>query len=298
MKRHSNKPPRRIRGAGGDEPPPQHIPSISQDTLSSTALLKLIDLVSEGEIEGLVDGGKSIYLDQTPVISENGSSNFGENGVTWFERKGTQDQSYVPGFSSVENEVIINVEARFDVPVIRQITNINVNRIRVRIMIPQLYYSNNSNGDVVGTSVSCSLYIQPNGGSYTRAVQRVISGKSSSRYEVTLEAELTGDGPWNVKLARDTEDSTSDALQNKTYFASYTEVIDAKLRYPNSAYIAIKIDAKQFQSVPARAYDLKLLKVKIPSNYDPITRAYTGSWDGTFQVALDGQPSLDLLRSC
>lgn len=281
-----------IRGAGGgDDPPQPRSPNISPDTLSSTATLRIVDVISEGEIEGLVDGYKSIYMDETPVQAANGAWNFGPNGVIYDARNGTQSQSYIPDFTSVENEVEVNVEAKAAVSIVRQITNPNVNRIRVRIMVPSLSNTDGSTGDVGGTSVTVSLWIQPSGGSYQQVAARPITGKSSSRYEVTLETPLTGQAPWNVKLVRDTADSTSDLLQNKTYFESYTEVIDAKLKYPNSAIVALKIDSTQFQSVPKRAYDVKLLKIKIPSNYDPIARTYSGAWDGTFHVAWSDNPA-------
>lgn len=282
----------KIRGAGGgDEPPQPRSPSIAADTLSSTAVLRIVDLISEGEIEGLVDGLKSIYMDQTPVQSANGVFNFGTNGVIYNGRTGTQSQGYIPDFSNVESENEVNVEVKNPVPIVRQITNPNVNRIRVRIMVPQLSVTDSTNGDVSGTSVAVSIWAQPSGGSYAQVAQRTITGKSSNRYEVTLEAALTGSAPWNIKVQRDTPDATTETLQNKTYFESYTEIVDAKLRYPNSAVVALKIDATQFQSVPQRAYDVKLLKIQIPSNYDPIARTYTGSWDGTFQVAWSNNPA-------
>lgn len=290
-----------IRGSGGgDEPPQQHIPAEDSDTLRSKAFLRLVDLISEGEIVGLVDGDRSVYFDETPLANEDGTLNF--SGVTYEGRVGTQTQDYLAGFNTVENEITVGVEIKNESggEVIRQVTDPNINQIKVRLLVPALTSTEPSTGDVHGASVSVSLYIRPSAGSYALAATRTISGKSSGRYEVDLQAVLTGDGPWDIKMVRNTADSQSSYLQNKTFFESFTEIIDAKLKYPNSAYIGLRIDAQQFQNVPDRAYDVKLLKIQIPDNYDPETRVYTGSWGGNFQTAWSDNPAwvlYDLLVS-
>lgn len=292
--RNSKRQVRKIRGSGGGSDSPR-IPVESPDTLESKAFVRIVDLVSEGEIVGLVDGAKSIYLDEVPLQNDNGSYNF--QGVSYETREGTQEQTYMPGFTSVDNEVTVGVEVKHgggdptDIGIVRRITNPNVNRVRVRILIPALSETNQSNGDVVGASVTMALYLQPDGGSYTRVARRTVSGKSSGRFEVSLDTELTGDAPWNLKLVRESIDASDSYTQNKTYFESYTEIIDAKLRYPNSALVGIRFGAENFSNIPSRYYDMKLLKVRVPSNYDPETREYDGSWDGTFQVAWSDNPA-------
>jgi predicted phage tail protein len=279
---------KRIQGSGGEEEggrPPRE----ERDSLKSSAFIRVVDLLTEGEIEGLVDGEKSIYLNETPLVNADGSRNFTAGVVSYEERTGTQSQSYMAGFDSVQNEIQAGQEFRFgEVPggtVVRQITNPNVDRVRIRVSIPTLSSTNIDNGDVSGTSVTVQLSIQPNGGSYAVAATRTVSGKSSSKYEFTMSAELTGSAPWNIKIQRLTPDATSQYLLNKTYLESYTEIIDAKLRYPNSALIGMRVSAEQFSSIPSRYYHVGLLKIRVPSNYDPETREYTGSWDGTFQLS-------------
>lgn len=272
-----------IRGSGG-EPDPPRAPIEADDTLRSKAFVRVVDLLCEGEIVGLVDGRKSIYLNETRLQNDDGTDNF--VGVETDSRNGTQDQSYLPGFSAVENEITVGIEFRYGsgVGVIRQITNKNVNRVKVRVSVPSLTSANRSNGDIGGASVDVSLWVQPDGGSYSQVASRSISGKSSSKYEVTIGAELTGTGPWNIRVQRDTPDSTDSSVNNLTYFESYTEIIDAKLKYPNSALVGMKVDAEQFGSIPTRFYDVKLMKIQVPTNYDPETREYDGIWDGTFYV--------------
>jgi predicted phage tail protein len=286
----------KIRGSGGiGDTPESHVPVDDPDTLRSKAYYRALDLTCEGEIEGLVDGAKSIFLEETPLQNSDGSYNF--SGITYETRNGTQDQTALPGNNTVESETSVNVEIKknADDPgsgdVIRQVTNPNLTRIRVRILIPQLTTTDPATGDISGGSVRVQMYIQPSGGSYALAVDRTIKGKTSSRYEVELSSELTGDAPWNVKLVRVTDDSTNDLVVNKCYWEAYTEVIDAKLRYPNSSLIGIRIDSQAFQNVPSRYYDLKLLKIRVPINYDPETRVYTGSWNGAFQTLWSDNPA-------
>lgn len=274
------------KGGGGSS---ARVPVESPDSLRSRAYAKVLDLVSEGEIEGLVDGMKSVYLDGTPLQNPDGSYNF--QGVEVSTRNGSQAQSYLPGFPSVENTIQVSVEAKASAAVIRQVTNPNLDAIRITIGIPQLSFQNPSNGDLSGTSVQYAIDLQSNGGGFVEVVAPVVTGKTTSRYQRSHRIELTGSAPWDIRVRRITPDSTQTNLQNKTWWDSYTEIIDAKLRYPNSALVGIKVDASQFQSIPTRGYDLKLLRVRVPTNYNPATRAYTGSWDGTFQVAWTDNPA-------
>lgn len=256
--------------------------------LRSRAYAKIIDLVSEGEIEGLVDGAKSIFLDETPVQNTDGSYNFQNFFVD--SRTGTQAQTYVAGFELVENNISVQTEATFSSAVTRTITNTDIDAVRVVVSIPALY-TTDYQGKIVGNEVEISIDLQSDGGGYNTVVSKVIRGKATNPYERSFRIDLTGDPPWDIRLTRVSVDSVAVENQNKTYFKSYTEIIDSKLTYPNSAIVALRVDAAQFQSIPRRAYDLKLLKIKVPTNYDPETRVYTGEWDGNFQVLWSDNPA-------
>ncbi len=261
----------------------------SPDSLRSKAYARVVDLVCEGEIEGLPNGLASVYLDETPILNADGSYNF--TGVTLETRNGTQQQSYVPGFSSVENEISVGVEAKYSQAVVRTISDSDVDAVRVKVSIPVLSYQNPSTGDLTGTSVNFAIDLQSNGAGFVQVVNDTVSGKTTTKYQRSYYVPLAGNGPWDIRLRRITADSTEVNVQNKTFLESYTEVIESKLRYPNSALMALRVDASQFSSIPKRSYDLKLLKVQIPSNYYPQTRSYVGVWDGSFKVAWSDNPA-------
>jgi len=281
-------------GGGGSS----RAPIESPDSLRSRQYARVIDLVSEGEIEGLVDGLKSVYLDDTPVQAADGTLNF--SGVTLVTRTGTQSQTYIPGFPAVEAETAVSTEFTYALPVTRTISNVNADAVRVTVSVPQLSYQSLTTGDITATSVSIAIDINTAGGGWVQALTDTISGKTTSRYQRAYRLELPGNGPWDIRLRRLTADSTQSNLRNATWWDSYTEIIDSKLRYPNSALCALAVDAEQFRAIPRRGYDIKGLKVRIPSNYDPVTRAYSGVWDGTFDVAWTDNPAwcfYDLLTS-
>ena len=273
------------KGGGGSARVAQEAP----DSLRSKAYARVVDLVCEGEIEGLAAGLQSVYLDDTPIQNPDGSYNF--TGVTLETRPGTQQQSYIPGFSSVENEVAVGVECKANQPVVRTINDPDVDAVRIKVSIPTLTLQDTTNGDLNGTSVSYAIDVQAHGAGFVQVLSDTVSGKTTSRYQRSYYIPLTGTGPWDVRLRRITADSTQTSLQNKTYLESYTEVIESKLRYPNSALMALRVDASQFTSIPRRSYDLKLLRVRIPSNYFPETRSYAGVWNGTFKVAWTDNPA-------
>ena len=415
------------KGGGGSS----RTPVEAANTLRSKAFAQVLDAVCEGEIGGLVNGLQSVYLDGTPLQNPDGSFNFTD--VSMASVNGTQAQPYIPGFTDVENEIGVGVEVKYATSITRQITNSNVNAVRVRLSTPQLTEQSASTGDINGASVDVAIDVQNAGGGFvpqplsrsysatgvsivsgTAAnpipsysfqvivsydppqltegtaeymVQRrllgtstwidaqsgtfdtktsgsvniffnliginqrgtttatldlpvaqyefrviktagsqlstnesgfvttligtqhggtvslstllyavpryadTISGKTTSKYERSYRISLHGTGPWDVRVRRVTADSTQATLANKTFFESYAELIEVKLRYPNTALVGVRIDAAQFQSIPTRSYDLKLIKVKIPSNYNPITRVYTGVWDGTFTVAWSDNPA-------
>lgn len=401
------------KGGGGS----QRAPIESKDSLRSKAYAKVLDVICEGEIEGLVDGMKSVYLDGTPLQNPDGTYNF--NSVEIETRNGSQSQSYIPGFSAVENTVQVNVEAKKATSVTRQLTNANIDAVRVTIGIPNLSYQDDKTGDLGGTTVQYAIDVQSNGGGYvpqvlgqawletglsqishgyfrttgsdTRGIRilthksitnsgfrmeyrlvgsatwltagvtytgskklsggdntfqtpqlnsgqwearivttagaappttytytttswndstitqtdaitfeaerltgtpyETITGKTTTRYQRSHLIRLTGSPPWDVRVRRITDDSTTVRKQDQTWWDAYTEVIEAKLRYPNSALVGIRVDSSQFQNIPTRGYDAKLLRVRVPSNYNPTTRAYTGSWNGSFKIAWTDNPA-------
>lgn len=265
------------------------VPVEAKDSLRSKAFANVLDAVSEGEIGGLVNGLNSVYLDGTPIQNTDGSYNF--TGVELESRTGSQAQAYIPGFAAVESTSTVAIKVTEASSVTRQVTNSNVNAVRVTIGIPQLSTTDTKNGDLNGASVHFSIDLQSNGGGFAEVVSDEITGKSTTRYQRSYRVELTGSGPWDVRVRRRTADSTSVSVVNETWWDAITEIVDAKLRYPNTALVGLKVDSSQFQSIPTRGYDMKLLKVRLPSNYNPTTRAYTGSWDGTFQIAWSDNPA-------
>ena len=271
-------------GGGGSSTPTEE-----DDSLQSKQFGNVLDLLSEGEIEGLDDGNKSVFLDGTPVVSAGGSNNF--SGFSVVTRNGTQTQSYIPGvFSNVENEVQVGVEVTKATPVIRTITDTSVNRVRVTITVPQLQRFEDD-GDIVGTSVAIEIHIQYNGGGFNviGLDGYTIEGKSSSQYQRDYLVSIDAGFPVDIKVVRITDDSGSPKLSNATNWTSYTEIIDAKLAYPNSALAGLRFDSRQFNSIPKRNYLIRGIKVKIPSNAnvsDNFTGmlTYSGVWDGTFKT--------------
>ena len=285
-----------IAGAGGGGKSgggSQRVAQESPDTLRSRSMARILDLVCEGEIEGLATGDlRSVYLDETPVVSTNGAYNF--TGITMDTRNGTQAQGYISGFPSVESENVVGVEVKASTPITRSVLDSVYTHARVTIGIPRLTQQNTSNGDITGSSVTMAVEVQPSGGSYTEVLRDTITGKTTSRYQRSYRVPLTGTAPWNIRVKRITPDSTSSALQDAVYWDTYTEITDEKLRYPNSALVALLIDAEQFSSIPNRGFDMKLLRIKIPTNANVRpdgTLTYSGSWDGTFKIAWSSNPA-------
>lgn len=264
-------------------------PVESPDSLQSIAYAKILDLVSEGEIYGLVNGEASIYLNETPILNENGTRNF--SGTTYDVRNGTQDQSYIQGFPASENEVGVGVELKFVQPYTRAINNNSLSAVRIRLAVNQLVETK-SNGDRVGSSVSYAIDLSTAGGAYQTVIQNAFTGKTTSTYERSHRIDLPpSNSGWTIRVRRLTGDSTSDYLQNGTSVVSVTEIIDAKNRYPNSAIVATTFDASQFNAIPTRSFHLRGRLIRVPSNYDAIGRSYSGIWDGTFKTAYSNNPA-------
>jgi predicted phage tail protein len=260
--------------------------SESEDTLKSTAYAQVLDLVCEGEIGGLVNGAKSIYLDDVPLQNTDNSYNF--SGVTYISTTGTQTQPAIAGFNQVESEIAVGIEAKISTgPVVRNISTTNITSIIVTVQIPGLTFMD-SKGALGGTTVEYAIDVQVDGGGWVEKTLESLTGKSSQAYERQYRINLPTGTTRQFRLRRITADSTNSQLNNKTVLKSFTEVIDAKLRYPNSALVGLKVDASQFRSVPRRGYDMKLLKIRIPTNATVRadgSLAYSGTWDGSFQVA-------------
>lgn len=428
---------KRIIGSGGggkDDGGGGRAPIEAPDTLRSIQYAKGLDAVSEGEIEGLVDGFKSVFLDDTPLQNPDGTFNF--SNVIIEQKTGTQSQSYMAGFDGAESENGVGTEVTAAASVTRTITNTDATAVRVTLGFPSLNVRDLSTGDLNGTSVEIAIDVQNNGGgfipqilrftfnpavfsvvsgiysntidsdkfnltvdwtpqdlqseqsctfevqyrlvgsgtwltytthtffgrsqtsssiitgntfsnysiqtktfqlelasglyefrtnkttgsvksttliggltvtdvglayggsvainyaeAYVPAYTDIISGKCTSRYQRAYRIELPVGGEWDIRVRRITADSAVTTLQNKTFWDSYTEIVDAKLRYPNTAYFGFKIDSKNFSSIPVRGYEIYGIKVQIPSNYNPLTRVYTGTWDGTFTTAWTDNPA-------
>lgn len=272
------------KGGGSDVRTPEEDP----DSLSSVQFATVLDAISEGEIDGIEGGSKGIFLDGTPVQDANGNNNF--QGYTVATRNGTQAQSYIPNLSGAESEKGVGVQVTNGSPVTRSITDTDVDRVRVTIAVPALQQIE-EDGDIRGTSVSISIQLQYNGGGYTTVVTDTISGKTSDNYQRDYMVTLSGSFPVDVRVVRNTADSSSTRLQNTTNWSSYTEIIDEKLRYPNTALSFLKFDARQFRNIPQRKYLVRGIKVKIPHNatVDTTTHlgriTYSGLFNGTLGAA-------------
>ena len=272
------------KGGGGGNTPTE-----SDDTLQSIQFANVLDLISEGEIQGLDDGNKSIFLDSTPVQNSDGTDNFSGHAVV--TRNGTQGQTHIPGdFAATQVERIVGVEVTNSTSVTRNVLGTEVDRLRVTLTIPSLQKVEDD-GDIVGHSVQIKIQIQYDGGGFNDVVTDTISGKSSNRYQRDYMITLTSSTNVQIRMVRVSADETSQKRASTTIFQSFTEIIDEKLSYPNSALIALRFDSREFNSIPTRKYLIRGIKVKIPSNatVDTTTHlgriTYSGIWDGTFQAA-------------
>lgn len=264
-------------------------PTEQADNLRSRSYASVLYLLCEGEIAGLANGLKGVYLNETPLQNTDGSFNFQNVAIDY--RTGTQSQSYMPGFSNVESENQVGVKVTQQIgPIVRALNDVNADAISVRLMTPQLQQIKD-NGDQVATSINFTIDISNNGGAYATYVNAAISGKKTSAYERSYRINLPKPGPWNIRVTRLTPDSSTNKIQNDLVWQSYTSIIETKLSYPNSAMFGIRISAEQFNSIPKLALDLKGLLVKIPSNYNPTTRTYTGIWNGSWGYAWTDNPA-------
>lgn len=259
-----------------------HTPREAKDNLKSTQLLSVIDAISEGPIEGPVDGLKSVLLNSTPVLDTEGNTNI--SGVTVVFRAGEQEQTPPEGFESSGSETVLGTEVKYDTPITRTITSANIDRLRFTFGV-QALVETTSKGDRNPSEVRLLVQIQRNGGWVTEK-DITIKGKTTSQYLASVVVGNLPPRPFSIRMRRMTPDSTTDQLQNKTLWSSYTEIIDVKQCYPNTALVGVQVDSEQFGSQQvSRNYHLRGRILQVPSNYNPQTRQYSGIWDGTFKPA-------------
>lgn len=277
-----------IHGAKGGEEKPK-TPTEAPDSLRSVAVAKMLIAVGEGEFEGSPTA-RDIYLDNTPLQDPQGNMNF--PNVKWEWRTGAVDQTYIQGIPSVENETTINTELRSGTPWVRAISNTQLSAVRVRFAWPALQ-SVDANNNINGYRIQYKVELATDGGAYQEVLNEAVDGKTTNLYERTRRIDLpkstTG---WLMRITRLTVNQNnpgkfSDIMQ----IAGFTEVIDAKIRYPNTALLYIEFSAEQFRSIPAVTVGCKARKWQVPSNYDPVSRTYSGVWDGTLKEAYTNNPT-------
>ena len=284
------------KGGGGSAHTPTEDPTIAQ----SNVIVRLVDLLCEGEIEGLVNGNKSVYLDEIQLQQDGGAYNY--SGVTISERKGTADQTCIPGITeSGTDTTVINTEVTYEGGgITTQINDTDVDDVRVIISVPQLY-SINSQGDIKATTVVLAVDIQPDGEGWQEDIKTItITDKFTSIYQTKIRIKGLddyGNGPWTIRLRRTTADSTSAKLINKTWFHAIVLIKNKRINYADRALIGIEVNTKDFGSkVVSRAYDIKgQNKIKVPNNrtYDSVTdtATYSGTWGGTFKTEWSDNPA-------
>ena len=273
-------------GGGGG-----HTPYEAPETGRSKQAVKIVEIISEGEIKGLIHGVQSVFLDNTPIQNKDGTWNF--SNVEAEGRIGIQDQDILEGFNTSEKEVSVGTQVRKNTPLTRTVSDTKVSRLRLTLGVQSLFQQNDQ-GDTHGASVTLNIFIG------ARVIPLTISGKYSSQYLRQIEVDNLPPAPFTVRVERVEADSTSQRLQNNTIWASYTEIIETQLAYPNTALVGIKFDSDYFSAIPNRTYEVYGIIVQVPSNYDPQTRTYIGIWDGTFKAAWSDNPAwvlYDLLKN-
>ncbi|PKH18867.1 TipJ family phage tail tip protein [Pseudomonas fluorescens] len=275
-----------IHGAKGGEDKPK-TPTEAPDSLRSVAIAKMLIAIGEGEFEG-TPTARDIYLDNTPLQDPQGNMNF--PNVKWEWRTGAVDQTYIQGIPSVESETTISTELRSGTPWVRAISNTQLSAVRVRFSWPAIQ-SVDAGGNINGYRIEYKVELATDGGAYQQVLSEAVDGKKASLYERTRRIDLpkatTG---WLIKITRLTVNQNNNKISDTMQIAGFTEVIDAKIRYPNTALLYIEFSAEQFRSIPAVTVSCKARKWQVPSNYDPVSRTYSGIWDGTLKEAYTNNP--------
>lgn len=259
------------------------------DDLQSIAKAKLLIALGEGEFGGGLTG-QSIFLDGTPLLNSDGSSNF--SGVAWEFRAGTQAQSYIQGLPGTENEISVGTEVKSTVAWTHTFTNTQLSAIRLRLKWPSLF-KQEDDGDLVGYSINYTIELQTDGGAFQTVINTAVTGKTTSGYERSHRIDLPPAGTtWTIRLRKITADANSAKIGDAMTIQSYTEVIDAKLRYPNTALLYIEFDSSQFNgSIPQISCEPQGRVIRVPDTYDPVTRTYSGTWTGAFKWAWSDNPA-------
>ncbi|BBE80201.1 TipJ family phage tail tip protein [Phytobacter sp. MRY16-398] len=274
------------KGGGGSA----HTPVEAPNDLLSTAKLKMLLAIAEGEIQGELTA-QQIFLNDTALANADGSYNF--TGVVWDWRRGTQDQTYIPGMPEIDNELAVGVTVTQSVPWTRQFTNLTLDAVRIKLSLP-VQYQYKDNGDMVGTVTAYAIDLSTDGGAYQTVVDATFDGKTTSEYQrdhrINLPEATTG---WTVRVRRITADSVGNSkLANAFKVFSFAEVIDSKLRYPNTALLYIEVDASHFNGSAPKVTCVPLgRRIRVPSNYDPVTRESSGAWAGDFKWAYSNNPA-------
>ena len=259
------------------------------DDLQSVAKAKILMVLGEGEFAGGLTA-KDIYLDGTPLQNADGSENF--SGVVWEFRPGTQAQDYIQGIPGTENEISVGTEVSSETAWTHTFTNTQLSAVRLRLKWPSLF-KQQDNGDLVGYSINYVVELQTNGDSWQKVLDTNVTGKTTSGYERSHRIDLPKAGSaWTIRLRKITADANSAKIGDTMTLQSYTEVIDAKLRYPNTALLYIEFDSSQFNgSIPQIACEPRGRVIRVPDTYDPETRTYSGTWLGTFKWAWTDNPA-------
>ncbi|MDU1575435.1 MAG: DUF1983 domain-containing protein [Pantoea sp.] len=276
---HGNK------GGGGKA----NTPTEQADDLLSIAKLKMLLAISEGEIQGDLTA-QQIYLNDTQLANDDGTYNF--TGVIWDWRRGTQDQTYIQGMPEVDNELSVGVTVTQSVPWTRQYANLSLDAVRIKLSLPA-QYAYKDNGDMVGTVTQYAVDLSTDGGSWVTVVDGRFDGKTTSEYQRDHRIDLPdASSGWAIRVRRITADSSSAKLVNAFKVFSFAEVIDSKLRYPNTALLYVEVDASQFNGIaPKITCKPKGKLVRVPNTYDPVSRTYGSNWPGEFKFAYTDNPA-------
>lgn len=293
------KLPLLIAGAGGKKSKSSsRTPVEADDTVNSRAMAAILDLLGEGVIGGLVNGAKSIFIDDLPILNEDGSSNF--SGITWDFRDGSQDQTPMAGFDFVETPKSVNIQLKKTHDVTVSIDNDEADRVRVIMKFPSLRSVDKSSGDTNGTTVKYKFQIANGDATFSdvvaegeKSVDITLTAKKTGVYYRSYELKLSKPGrAYKVRVIRLTDDNSSQYLYNDTWVDSIGEIVDTPMNYPNSALVGLKVNSEQFGStMPSRSYLVRGIKIRVPSNYNEYTNTYVGVWDGTFKLLSSSNPA-------
>ncbi len=276
-----------IVGAKGGSDKPK-TPTEAPDSLRSVAMAKILIAMGEGEFAGNPTA-QDIYLDNTPLQDPQGNMNF--PNVRWEYRGGSVEQGYIQGIPSIENETSLGIELRSGTPWVRAINNTELSAVRVRFAWPALQ-SIDASGNVNGYRIEYKVELATDGGAYQQVLSEAVDGKTTSTYERTRRIDLqAATSGWLMRITRITPNQNNNKIADTMQIAGFTEVIDAKLSYPNTALLYIEFSAEQFRNIPAVTVDCRARKWQVPSNYDPDSRSYTDIWDGTFKLAWTDNPA-------